>query len=341
MTAVARTMLEVEEEARRRRREELVRVLGTTIGGALADPNVVEVMVNEDGAVWIDELVGGMRDTELRMAPIEVEDVITTIASALGKSIDRRNPSLQGELPLDGSRVQAFMPPATETAPALVIRKKAARIFTLADYVAGGILAAPHRALLEAAVRERRVVLIVGGTGSGKTTLVNALLAETATTTPRDRLVIIEDTRELQSPSRNKVHLIKSDTRSYTQLLKESLRTRPDRLVFGELRDEAAFDFLMALNTGHRGSFSTIHANSARDALSRLEDLVRVAGHPAVPSTIARAIDMLVFIERTGDTRRVTEVASIHGLSARGDYELEYIEPHKQHSPTLEVSHVT
>ena len=327
MTAVAQTILLVEEEARRRRREELVRVLGTTIGGALADPNVVEVMVNEDGAVWIDQLVGGMHETELRMAPIEVEDVITTIASALGKSIDRRNPSLQGELPLDGSRVQAFMPPATETAPALVIRKKAARIFTLEEYVAGGVLTSGCRTLLEAAVRERKVVLIVGGTGSGKTTLVNALLAETATATPRDRLVIIEDTRELQSPSRNKVHLIKSDTRGYTQLLKESLRTRPDRLVFGELRDEAAFDFLMALNTGHRGSFSTIHANSARDALSRLEDLVRTAGHPAVPSTIARAIDLLVFIERTGDTRRVTECASVRGLDAAGDYELEHVEP--------------
>jgi type IV secretion system protein VirB11 len=261
------------------------------------------------------------------MAAIEVEDVITTIASALGKCIDRRNPSLQGELPLDGSRVQAFMPPATESAPALVIRKKATRIFTLADYVAAGMLAPSHAARLEEAVRERQVVLIVGGTGSGKTTLVNALLAMTAETTPRDRLVIIEDTRELQSPSRNKVHLIKSETRSYTQLLKESLRTRPDRLVFGELRDEAAFDFLMALNTGHRGSFSTIHANSARDALSRLEDLVRVAGHPAVPSTIARAIDVIVFIQRTPDSRRVTEVASTSGLSPDGTYVLEYVEP--------------
>ena len=328
MTAVAQTILLVEEEARRRRREELVRVLGTTIGGALADPNVVEVMVNEDGAVWIDQLAGGMRETELRMAAIEVEDVITTIASALGKSVDRRNPSLQGELPLDGSRVQAFMPPATETAPALVIRKKAARIFTLAEYVAAGMLATTHCELLEAAVRQRLVALIVGGTGSGKTTLLNALLAETAAKTPRDRLVLIEDTRELQSPSRNKVHLIKSDSRGYTQLLKESLRARPDRLVFGELRDEAAFDFLMALNTGHRGSFSTIHANSSRDALSRLEDLVRVAGHPAVPSTIARAIDLIVFIGRTGDTRRVTECASVRGLNAGGDYELEYVEPY-------------
>jgi type IV secretion system protein VirB11 len=168
------------------------------------------------------------------------------------------------------------------------------------------------------------VVLIVGGTGSGKTTFVNALLAATAEATPRDRLIIIEDTCELQSPSRNKVHLIKSEMRSYRQLLKESLRARPDRIVFGELRDEAAFDFLMALNTGHRGSFSTIHANSARDALTRLEDLVRIAGHPAVPSTVARAIDLLVFIERTGDTRRVTEVASVGGLTAGGDYQLEY-----------------
>jgi len=325
MSLTYRSTLAVEAEAHRRRHQELVRVLGATIGDALANPNVVEVMVNEDGAVWIDQLVGGLRETELRMAPIEVENAIATIASALGKAVDRRNPSLQGELPLDGSRVQAFVPPATQSAPALVIRKKAGRIFTLGEYVARGMLAPGHRDLLETAVRGRRVVLIVGGTGSGKTTLVNALLAATAEATPRDRLVIIEDTCELQSPSRNKVHLIKSETRSYRQLLKESLRARPDRLVFGELRDEAAFDFLMALNTGHRGSFSTIHANSARDALTRLEDLVRIAGHPAVPSTVARAIDLLVFIERTGDTRRVTEVASVGGLIVGGDYQLEYL----------------
>jgi len=318
-------MLDVEAEAHRRRHQELARVLGATIGDALANPNVVEVMVNEDGVVWIDQLVGGLRETELRMAAIEVENAIATVASALGKAVDRRNPSLQGELPLDGSRVQAFVPPATQSAPVLVIRKRARRIFTLGEYVARGMLAPAHRQVLEMAVRSRRVILIVGGTGSGKTTLVNALLAATAEATPRDRLIIIEDTCELQSPSRNKVHLIKSETRSYRQLLKESLRARPDRLVFGELRDEAAFDFLMALNTGHRGSFSTIHANSARDALTRLEDLVRIAGHPAVPSTVARAIDLLVFIERTGDARRVTEVASVGGLTAGGDYQLEYL----------------
>jgi type IV secretion system protein VirB11 len=325
MSLSYQSTLDVEAEAHRRRHEELVRVLGSTIGDALANPNVVEVMVNEDGAVWIDQLVGGLRETELHMNPIEVENAIATVASALGKSVDRRNPSLQGELPLDGSRVQAFVPPATQSAPVLVIRKRASRIFTLGEYVARGMLAPAHRDLLEAAVRGRRVVLIVGGTGSGKTTLVNALLAATAEATPRDRLVIIEDTCELQSPSRNKVHLIKSETRSYRQLLKESLRARPDRLVFGELRDEAAFDFLMALNTGHRGSFSTIHANSARDALTRLEDLVRIAGHPAIPSTVARAIDLLVLIERTGDTRRVTEVASVGGLTVGGDYQLEYL----------------
>src|SRR6202162_5274045 len=327
MTLATQT-LELEAEVQRRRRAELVRVLGSTIGDALADPNVVEVMVNEDGAVWLDQLVGGMRETHFRMAPIEVEDVITTIASALGKAVGRESPSLQDDLPLDGSRVQAFVPPATESAPALIIRKRAARIFTLASYVAGGMLAPAHRRLLESSVRERFVVLVVGGTGSGKTTLVNALLAATAEATPSDRLVIIEDTRELQSPSRNKVHLVKSETRGYTQLLKESLRARPDRLVFGELRDEAAFDFLMALNTGHRGSFSTIHANSAADALSRLEDLIRVAGHSATPSTIARAIDVLVYIERSGDTRRVTEVALVRGLAPSGDYRLEFVAPY-------------
>jgi len=313
-------------ESERRRRVELARVLGSTIGGALADPNVVEIMVNPDGAVWIDRLVGGMIATDLRLTAWEVEDAIATIASELGTTVDASMPTLQGELPLDGSRVQAFLPPATE-APALIIRKRAARVIPLDDYVDAGILARNHRDLIREAVRDRRNLLIAGSTGSGKTTFANGILGEIAELTPADRLILLEDTRELQCPSPNKLFLRKSAARSLTQLLQDTLRSRPERIVFGEVRDGSAHDFLMALNTGHGGSFTTIHANSAYDALLRLEDLVQLAGVPAVPRAIARAIHLIVFLVRTGDHRRVTEFAVVDGVAADGTYHLHFIDP--------------
>jgi type IV secretion system protein VirB11 len=312
-------------ESERRRRVELARVLGATIGGALADPNVVEIMVNPDGAVWIDQLIGGMIATDLRLTAWEVEDAIATIASELGTTVDASSPTLQGELPLDGSRVQAFLPPATE-APALIIRKRAARVIPLDDYVDDGILAPSHRRLIHEAVRDRRNLLIAGSTGSGKTTFANGILDEVAALTPRDRLILLEDTRELQCPSPNKLFLRKSAARSLTQLLQDTLRSRPERIVFGEVRDGSAHDFLMALNTGHGGSFTTIHANGAYDALLRLEDLVQLAGVPAIPRAIARAIHLIVFLVRTGDQRRVSEFAVVDGVSRDGEYQLHFID---------------
>lgn len=312
-------------ESERRRRTELARVLGATIGAALADPNVVEIMVNADGALWIDQLVGGMVSTDLHLSAWEVEDAIATIASELGTTVDASTPTLQGELPLDGSRVQAFLPPATE-APALVIRKRAARVILLDDYVDAGILSPNHRRLIREAVRDRRNLLIAGSTGSGKTTFANGILGEIAELTPRDRIVLLEDTRELQCPSPNKLFLRKSAARSLTQLLQDTMRVRPERIVFGEVRDGSAHDFLMALNTGHGGSFTTIHANGAYDALLRFEDLVQLAGVPAVPRAIARAIHLIVFLVRTGDHRRVTEFAVVDGVSRDGDYHLHFID---------------
>jgi len=324
MTAIFSNGAHVESD--RRRRVELARVLGSTIGGALADPNVVEIMVNPDGAVWIDRLVGGMVATDLRLTAWEVEDAIAAIASELGTTVDASMPTLQGELPLDGSRVQAFLPPATE-APALIIRKRATRVIPLDDYVDAGILARNHRDLIRDAVRDRRNLLIAGSTGSGKTTFANGILGEIAELTPADRLILLEDTRELQCPSPNKLFLRKSAARSLTQLLQDTLRSRPERIVFGEVRDGSAHDFLMALNTGHGGSFTTIHANGAYDALLRLEDLVQLAGVPAVPRAIARAIHLIVFLVRTGDHRRVTEFAVVDGVAADGTYHLHFIDP--------------
>jgi type IV secretion system protein VirB11 len=323
---LARELIGAEEESRARRRGELERVLGATITDALARPDVVEVLVNPDGRVWLDSLVDGMFDSGVGLAPHEAEDLCVTIASELGKTIDAEHPSLIGELPIDGSRVQGLFPPVVP-APAVAIRKKASRLIPLEEYVSRGILARNHYELLREAALERRNAVFVGGTGSGKTTFGNAFLGAIAELTPEDRLVILEDTYELQSASPNVVRLRKSEHRSLTTLLQDALRLRPDRIIVGECRDASAFDFLMALNTGHKGSFTTVHANSPREALSRLEMLVRLAQQPVIPTMIADAIDVIAFLQRSRGVFRVNELVRLVGVSASGNYELDHIDP--------------
>lgn len=326
---LAYELLQAQEEGRTRRRDELERVLGFTMTEALARADVVEVMVNEDGRVWTDSLVDGMTDTGERLRPHEAEDLVVTIASELGRTIDAAHPSLIGELPIDGSRVQAFFPPVVAM-PALVLRKKASRLIPLEEYVRLGILAPNHHDVLRGSVAARETVVFAGGTGSGKTTLGNAYLGAIAELTPDDRLVILEDTRELACSSPNKLFLRKSNDRSMTELLQDALRTRPDRIIFGECRDASAFDLIMALNTGHRGSFTTVHANSARDALSRLENLIRLAEKPVIPQMLVDAITWVAFIHRNRGVFRVTELVRLTDASPAGAYSFEPIDPHWQ-----------
>lgn len=326
MSLLAQELVAAEEESRARRRGELERVLGATITDALARPDVVEVLVNPDGHIWVDSLVDGMFDSGVHLSPHEAEDLCVTIASELKKTIDAEHPSLIGELPIDGSRVQELFPPVVP-APTVAIRKKASRVIPLDEYVERGILARNHDELLREAVVERRNVVFVGGTGSGKTTLGNAFLGAIAGLTPEDRLVILEDTYELQSTSPNVVRLRKSEHRSMTQLIQDALRLRPDRIIVGECRDASAFDFLMALNTGHKGSFTTVHANSPREALSRLEMLIRLAGQSVIPSMLADAIDLIVFMQRNRGVFRVSDLVRLVGTSAAGAYDLQPIDP--------------
>lgn len=326
MAVLAQAMTAADEESRKRRRDELERVLGATITDALGRWDVVEVLVNPDGRVWLDSLVDGMLDSGLRLCAHETEDLCVTIASELGKTIDADHPSLIGELPIDGSRVQGLFPPVVP-APTVAIRKKASRIIPLEEYVQQGVLAGNHHELLRHAVVARQNAVFVGGTGSGKTTLGNAFLAAIAELMPHDRLVILEDTYELQATSPNVVRLRKSDARTMTQLIADALRLRPDRIIVGECRDASAFDFLMALNTGHKGSFTTVHANSPREALTRLETLIRLAQQPVIPSMLADTIDLLVFIQRVRGVFRVTELVRLIGVSESGGYNLQAVDP--------------
>jgi type IV secretion system protein VirB11 len=313
-------------------REKLIRELGSTIMAALADPKIVEIMLNADGILWVDVLGEGMRDTGERISPSKAENMLGTIASMIGVTLNAETPILQGELPIDGSRVQGVMRPIA-THPVFAIRKRASLVYTLEDYVNNGILDPGHADALRAAVEERQNILIVGSTGSGKTTLANALLHEISLAAgTNQRVVIIEDTVELQCTAPNVVSLRTSDYVDMTQCLKVTMRLRPDRIVVGEVRDHAALALLKAWNTGHPGGLCTVHANSARAGLLRLEQLIAEAKNiQPQPALIAEAVDLIVFITRTAKSRRVAEVLRSRGVEG-GNYLLDVVQP-THHTP--------
>jgi P-type conjugative transfer ATPase TrbB len=301
----------MQEQFRDRQREALRRQLGPELLGWLEDESIVEIMLNPDGRLWVDVLGEGMQ-CRGRMDAVRGQMVMDTVAAMLDRVVTENEPVLEGELPLDGSRFEGLVPPLVER-PAFAIRKKASLVFTLEDYVRQGALTADHRDLLRQAVRERRNVLVCGGTGTGKTTLTNALLHAMAEETPEHRIVIIEDTRELQCSAENAVFLRTSETIDMTRLLRATMRLRPDRILVGEVRGGEALALLKAWNTGHPGGVGTVHANDAGAALVRLGQLIQEAGVPPVPELIAEAVDLVVSIKRTPQGRRVEEVLRVLG----------------------------
>lgn len=294
-----------------RRRSALARALGPVIAGALAEPDVVEALVNADGQVWLDRVGQGLVRTKHLISAPDRETAIRLLAHEAGETVGPDRPALATILPDSAARIQALLPPLVE-APVLAIRKRPPRIFTLADYVADGVATEAQALLLQHAVETRRNIVVAGGTGSGKTTLLNALLAEPAYRAAR--VVILEDTAELQCASPNAVQLLTKRTEpmiTMRDLVQMTLRLRPDRIVVGEVRDGAALEVLKAWNTGHPGGLLTLHANSGEDALARLEDLaMEAASHPP-RRLIASAVDMVVFIARTEKGRAITEIVEI------------------------------
>jgi type IV secretion system protein VirB11 len=294
-----------------RRRSALARALGPTIAEALAASDVVEALVNADGRVWIDRVGQGLKLTEHRIAATDRETAIRLLAHEAGETVSEDRPALATILPDSAARVQALLPPLVE-APVLAIRKRPAVIYTLADYVREGIATSAQADELRRAVAERQNIVVAGGAGSGKTTLINALLAEPAFAA--SRVIILEDTAELQIASANAVQLLTKRTDpavTMRDLVQMTLRLRPDRIVVGEVRDGAALEVLKAWNTGHPGGLLTLHANSAEDALARLEDLCLEAT-PAPPKRlIASAVDLVVFIARSHEGRGARAIQSI------------------------------
>jgi type IV secretion system protein VirB11 len=308
-------------ETRERRRGMLRTAMGPAIALALEDLDVVEVMVNPDGKLWLDRHSSGRAHTGVVLTAQESERIIRLVASHVRAEASGSSPIISAELPETGERFEGVLPPVS-LSPCFAIRKPATTTFRLSDYVKAQIVSPVMARMLSAAVTEGRSILIAGGTGSGKTTLANALLAEIAGL--NERVVIIEDTRELRCEARDAVTLrTKSGVASLADLVRSTLRLRPDRIIVGEVRGAEALDMLKAWNTGHPGGIATVHANSARAALYRIEQLIQEAVATVPRRLIAEAIDLIVFIRGRGPARRVECVAELKGLDPLGDYLLE------------------
>ncbi len=303
-----------------RRRIMLRTAMGPEIAAALCDPAVIEVMVNPDGALRLDRLGEGRVDTGMRLGAEEVERIIRLVASHIFAEVHAGNPIVSAELPGTGERFEGLLPPVA-MGPCFSIRKPAAKIYTLEDYITDRIMSPGQADMLRRAVADRRNILVVGGTSSGKTTLTNALLAELAK--HDERVIILEDTRELQCAAPDCVALrTKQGVVTLAALVRSTLRMRPDRIIVGEVRGAEALDMLKAWNTGHPGGIATVHANSARAALYRIEQLIQEAVVSVPRRLIAEAIDLVVFIQGRGVSRRVDTIGEIKGLDASGDYAL-------------------
>jgi len=322
-------------EAQDRRRAMLRSAMGPVIAAALADPAVIEVMVNPDGSLRLDRLGEGRIDTGERLEPAEVERIIRLVASHVRVEVHADNPVVSAELPprddgISGERFEGLLPPVS-TAPCFAIRKPAVKVYTLDDYVADRIVMPVQADALRKAVRDRRNLLIAGGTSSGKTTLANALLAEVAGLD--ERVILIEDTRELQCAAPDCVALrTRPGAISLADLVRSTLRLRPDRIIVGEVRGAEALDMLKAWNTGHPGGIATVHANSARSALYRLEQLVQESVVTVPRRLIAEAIDLVVFIGGRGIGRRIETIAEVTGLDTDGDYAVTDLVSHRLHA---------
>ncbi|TGY88796.1 P-type conjugative transfer ATPase TrbB [Marinicauda algicola] len=300
------------------------RMLRTALGPAIArfleDPATVEVMLNPDGRLWIDRLSEGLSDTGERLSAADAERIVRLVAHHVGAEVHPGSPRVSAELPETGERFEGLLPPVV-TAPAFAIRKPAVAVFTLDDYVAAGIMSADQAETLRAAVASRANILVAGGTSTGKTTLTNALLAEVAK--GADRVVIIEDTRELQCRAENLVAMrTKDGVATLSDLVRSSLRLRPDRIPIGEVRGAEALDLLKAWGTGHPGGIGTIHAGTAIGALRRLEQLIQEAVVTVPRALIAETIDLIAVLAGRGASRRLAELARVEGLGPDGDYRI-------------------
>lgn len=317
MTARNSTAISIRDTSSSRLLAMLQTALGPTVGSLLTDDTVIELMLNQDGRLWSDRLGIGRQDTGHTISPEDAERIIRLVATGTGAECNDSKPLLSAELPGTGSRFQGVLPPIVQ-APVFTIRKKALLIFTLDDYVSQGIMTVRQKAAILDAVHSKQNILVTGGTGTGKTTLVNAVLNEVAAT--NERIVIIEDTLELQCTAPDTVFLrAREGVATMNDLLRATMRLRPDRIVVGEVRGPEALSLLKAWNTGHPGGCATVHANSARAGLTRLEQLIQEAVISVPRELIAEAVDIVIHIERAGHGRKIKEIYRVEGVEG-GNY---------------------
>jgi type IV secretion system protein TrbB len=336
----------IHDEQHYRLEVKLRRELGEQVLSLLADDRTEDILLNPDCSLWVKRIGQGFRRTGAMPAG-QAASALSTIAAWRGTVLNHEHPILETELPLDGSRFEAIVPPVVRH-PVFAIRLRPRRIFSLSDYEAGGILTQrddplnklrrrhdfagtvrglKHIDIIRAAVLAKKNILVVGSTGSGKTTLVNAILAALAELTPDDRVISIEDTTELQCAVKNYLDLRAVGRIGMLDCLRACMRLKPTRIVVGEVRGAEAHTLLKAWNTGHPGGAATIHANDAVSGLIRLESLVAEATSAPQESLIAEAVDLVIFVDEepaVAAGRKVREILLVTGYS-NGKYAVEQV----------------
>ena len=292
---------------------------GPLIMDALRDESVVEIMLNPTGLLFIEQY--GKDQECIGTLPLpQGKLILSLVVSALNQTVDARHPVIEGSFPLDGSRFEGTFPPIVGPGASFSLRKKASRVITMREYLSQGVIGPKSRTLSAQPSWSEKNIVVVGGTSSGKTTFVNAIIHELDQLCPHDRLLILEDTAELQSKAPNTVFFLTSELAGIgmRQLTKVCMRYAPRRILVGEVRDSAALELLKLWNTGHPGGIGTFHADSAEEALERLEELVEEAGVGSKQKLIGRAVDLVIFMEKTRqNTRRVSSIISVDHFDSK------------------------
>jgi len=336
----------INDEQHQRLEVKLRREFGDIVLKSLADDRTEDILLNPDSSVWVKRMGEGFSRIG-EMSGAAAASALGTVAAWRGTVLNHERPILETELPIDGSRFEALVPPVVRR-PVFAIRLRPRRIFTLQEYEAGQILTEKddpinrlrrnddfalslrglkHAEIIRAAVRARKNLLVVGSTGSGKTTLVNAILEALAQLTPNDRVISIEDTTELQCPVRNYLDLRAVGSVTMLECLRACMRLKPTRIVVGEVRGAEAHTLLKAWNTGHPGGAATVHANDAMSGLIRLESLVAEATNAPQQNLIAEAVDLVIFVDEEPELkagRKVREVLLVTGYRD-GQYLVEHV----------------
>ena len=305
--------------------EIIARYLGPTLTELFQDDDVTEIYINpQECVVRVDTRSRGKITTAERMSAHRVEMLLNAVAASIGENLTPESPRLQAELPkpvFRGSRLQGFVSPVS-AGPSFTIRKPPTVIYSLDEYVARSVISGAQRDQLQSAIAEHRSIVVAGGTNTGKTTLANALLREITLQFPHERLVLLEDTVELQCAASDHLALRTNGRVTLADLVRNTLRTSPDRIIVGEVRGAEALDLLDAWATGHPGGIATVHASSAEGALFRLDRLAQRANVPPQAALVAEAVGLVVVIEGGNVRRRVSEIARVDGRYPDGRYRL-------------------